>query len=435
MNISAAVSNRSGAKPASENVQWLIAALVAMMVAGYPIVAAITTLLSLENSLLSVPFRALLGGLSALLLMHHVVMGTWRPSVLVVGFLTFYLARLVFDTVYSDLPAAFTSLQFYLVSTYLPVLALSVRSDYVDMRKIIMASGFATALACLLLTYIKLSGQFVSASDYEQTGGRFGLAALNAITVSYTGLYAIIIAFAWLPFARSSTARGGLAAMLALGMITMVAGGSRGPFVGLAACLAMIALVGRRPMLLVAMALVGSILFATGYIDTSVVLHRFTGAGLDTSSLERLYYLSSSFDLAIQNPLFGYAYVDPVSGQSPHNLLVESMLALGFGGGAMMLWMQWRVGRLSHDLLRLEYRLLPLLGVTAIMNAWITDSLWGGGGVLFASLALMIALTSRVQELAGSTPGVTARPRRQPGPPIAARPEGPMAPSHGPRLG
>ena len=57
-------------------------------------------------------------------------------------------------------------------------------------------------------------------------------------------------------------------------------------------------------------------------------MHVFQDAGQDRSSYERLDVMRLSIDEAIANPLLGYAYIEPVTGIYPHNLLVESALAL-----------------------------------------------------------------------------------------------------------
>ena len=117
-------------------------------------------------------------------------------------------------------------------------------------------------------------------------------------------------------------------------------------------------------------------------------MHVFQDAGQDAPSLERLDVMWLSIDQAIAYPLLGYAYIEPATGNYPHNLLVESALARGIGGFVLMLCMQLSLFWNSLKITSRGAWLLPFLAAAMFANAWKSGALWGSG--LFFMLVWLV---------------------------------------------
>ena len=99
----------------------------------------------------------------------------------------------------------------------------------------------------------------------------------------------------------------------------------------------------------------------------------------------------------MQNPLLGFAYVDPLTQSYPHNLLLESFLALGVFGLALMAALQFRLLTLAYQVGQRGNILIALIGAATFVNAWVSGSLWGSG--VFFSCITLLGLQRRNQRL------------------------------------
>jgi hypothetical protein len=404
----------AAARPASGNElsQWLSAVLFALATLGYSVAGALTTIFNADSVLFNIPFRVLLVGVCVLLILVSVFKGGFALSASVVVFLVWYLGRLAYDMYYARLGELDRVLPFYISSVLLPALALSVAPDRYDEKrtaKVVLGVGVA---ACLLVQFINISGGFGGQLDLRATEGRLAFNALNPITISETGLFTMIAAYAVLRQRKGNLIAGHVALVaLPLGMLTFIEGGSRGPLASLFACLMLIAIVARQLWLVVLMGAATAVVLLTMQVDSSPLFNRLSNIGQDESTMLRLYYQANSLDLGWQHPIFGYAYVDPLTYVYPHNLLIESFLALGVGGLVLMLWLQYRLVSLSFEFMRRGFSLLPLFAVEATVNAWSSGSLWGAG-TFFVCLALLLAHWQRLKSLQRRPTAVLVAKRR-----------------------
>lgn len=388
-----------------ELVRWGTAILFGAVLVGYQFVACISTILHAPGGSLSPAYRAFVVLLSLTLLGFSLVRGQWRSSRLLLLYLAIYTARLVFDFFYANLPNTDNALTFFVLTTLIPTLALSISPGLMDLRRIMLVCLYWGGATCLLLLYIQISGAFVSEADYEQTGGRLSLEILNPINISYTGIYASIAGYAALASGRLRPITRMVAlAMMPIGMVVLFAGGSRGPLVAIAASFTVMAFVGRRTWLIILLGLLTLVMLAATQTDASVMIDRLTQAGSDQSSRERIFVMHTSFDLALQHPFFGFGYVDPETGSYPHNVVVESFLALGLGGAALMIILQLRMVRDSLLIARQTEYFLPLITITSVANVWMSGSIWGASMFFVAAAvtsSFRAALQARMRAMAG----------------------------------
>lgn len=357
--------------------------VLALAVVGYPLSAAISQIVETDTSEINIAFRVISLMLAVLLGLWSIGRGQYRLDVLVMVFLMIYTIRMVWDFAYSGLPHIQDDFQFYVATTLAPTLALGAGSVWYDektcARWIAVIGGFAGLLIAYTLIYQP------DIALLEQLNDRASFKFLNAISISYHGFY--IAAAALILSANRSERRTILiwGAIAALGGYLMVAGGSRGPFVALVLAVGITALANTRTVGAYAVLgiVIAVLLVAIGAPE--LIVQRFMSVGEDTSSLERFYAMQLSIEAAIEHPVLGYAYIEPITGFYPHNLLIEAAMALGLIGAALMLLMQVALVAAAWRLARRGEWLLPLLAMAAFANAWISGSLWGSG-LFFAIL-------------------------------------------------
>ncbi|MBX9868556.1 MAG: O-antigen ligase family protein, partial [Burkholderiaceae bacterium] len=350
--------------------------LLAILFVGYPISASISQLLERSDSEINIFFRFLVLILSIILMISSITKRRYRLNALIVVFLFFYTIRFIFDLFYSSLPNVQRDLTFFVSITLIPLLALGGSFWWYDEKSVCKQISLIGGLAGLMIAYILI----FKADSYliEIFGGRAAFTFLNPISIGYHGLY--IASAASILFFRSSDklTRLVLGVVLFLGVYLMVMSGSRGPFVSLVFAAGLVGLANPRASeMFGAIGLVMASTFLTiGALG--LVLERFEALGTDASSIERLEVLRLSYELGMENLLFGFAYIEPTTGYYPHNLIVEATMALGLFGGALMILMQILLLLSAWRLARKGEWLLPILAAVQLVNAWISGSIWGG---------------------------------------------------------
>jgi O-antigen ligase/polysaccharide polymerase Wzy-like membrane protein len=353
----------------------LYALFLALATTGYPIAGLVTSVVQVEGSTINYGFRFLVVALGAIVAGAAILRGKVRvvPAVVLVFFL-FYGIRLYHDTFLDYLFGAEIALAFFGGVVLLPTIAAGLGFDDYDEAHHAWLTFAVAGGASLGVVAFHMLG---IAEILGETGnvGRVEFEALNPITIGYSGLFAALAAATlWQRAAR--TYRPMLLVGGAIGLVALVESASRGPLVSGMACVAFIALARGRFLLfglLLAVAAYSAVLLSDANLE---LLSRLRETGTDTSSMERLIYMQNAIYLALAHPLFGHAFIETITYTFPHNLLVESALATGLAGFALMLIIQIGMMFKAYKLARSGYTLLPLLVVCALVNAQLSAFLW-----------------------------------------------------------
>lgn len=386
--------------------------MLALAVAGYPLSAAVSQLMGVESNIINLAFRVIILVLSLLLGIWSVARGQYRFDGLIMSFLTIYSIRMVSDLAYSGLPDIADDFQFYVATALVPALALGGGHIWYDEKKcarwIAVIGGFAGVLIAYTLVFRPDDELLAALSD------RAAFKYLNPISISYHGLYLAAAALILIasPDDRRRVVLWGVVA--ALGGYLLFAGGSRGPFVALVLAVGLTGFANTRTSGVYAMLGISAAVLLVVVGAPELIVQRFLSAGEDASSLERFDAIQLSLQAAIDHPLYGYAYIEPMTGIYPHNLLVESALAVGVIGAALMLWMQIALILAAWRLARGGEWLLPFLAATVFANAWVSGSIWGSG-LFFGILWIVRGRVRMLATLASPAlvPTRIRRPRRQ----------------------
>jgi O-antigen ligase len=393
-----------------------LAVMYALTLVGFPLVSTLPTLLGLDSQLATIPYRMLVAGLAVGILYGWWVRGTpvlFNSAVLVTLTLwALLIARMFWDTIVSPLPGELytPAAQLLLLSLggcFLPALvALEPPSDEVldQARRWIELLG---ALAMVAILYVGLRGVLAGSVLY-----RLATPVLNPISVGHLGVSVMIVALCGYAGA-GRTARIWRALLVALSVGVTVATVSRGPILAGLLAVLILAFVGRRRgriglkgiVLRVSVLAIGvaGVVFAVLYLEeTGVIdfLARLTDTFQDVASQERARMIRGAWTQFTEHPMLGSAFVELQFMENPHNIVLESLMALGVVGLGLLLVSMGASLAAAGEVIRSAPRhaWVGLVYLQYVVNGMLSGSLFTDHAFWFfglASLALAKSLAAR----------------------------------------
>lgn len=326
------------------------AIIVTLSLAGYPLGAGVSALLSIPSTPISITMRGSLLALSLVLIAYNLTrqrhLGPLTLLLLVV--LGLYGARLVVETAFnagalSQAPSYYWA--WYLGVVSLPVVAvvLAGRLDFVLLQRLAFVVFSVAAVAAALSGSVEKEsgGQLVST-------GRAALETLNPISLGNVGASLALLSI-WglfgqesVPFLRKII----LTAALLMGLYLVFISASRGPLVStaVAALFMGFSLRGRSRIwfLLGGSALVVPVFVYLISIESTLNvnfigrLNSFQSDG-DMSNTIRIDLYTTSFHRILEYPLLGSGIEIEEYASYPHNFYLEYFMATGIFGGLLSL--------------------------------------------------------------------------------------------------
>ncbi len=318
------------------------------------------------------------------------------------------IARMFWDTIVSPLPGELQipAGQFLLLSLgacFLPaIVALEFPSDAtLDFaRRWIEILG---AIAMVAILYVGLRGVLGGAILY-----RLATPVLNPISVGHLGVSVMIVALCGFAGA-GRLARTWRTLLVVLSVGVTVATVSRGPILAGLLAVVILAFVKRRRQRLGPRALllrvglvaagIAGIAAAVLYLeDTGVIdiLARLTDTFQDVASQERAQMIRGAWTQFTENPLLGSAFVELQFMENPHNVVLESMMALGVVGLGLLLVSMAASLAAAGDVIRTAPRhaWVGLIYLQYVVNGMLSGSLFTDTAFWFFGLsALALAET------------------------------------------
>ena len=368
----------------------ILAWFIPIVLVGSPIAGVAAVFVPfIESTTINYGYRALVAGTSALMVIGALLLN--RKPLFPIAFTVFllgYLIRLYIDAYMAGIYRADIAILFYFGAVLPPVLAVLFAGRGLSEKRLIrpmllFTLGSTTAL--FLLGFFGVESEMIS--SLEQTGGRLNLETVNAIVIGHVAASLLIASVAAWP--NRSVPRPLLVAAATIAVATMLQAGSRGPFVALGVCLIAYSVIVRRWGLL-AIALIGVVAVALrSSPDQLVVLERFTTAGWDASASARL--LTQDYAIAdfLDNPLFGVSYIEQATLDYPHNLFIDTAMAMGLAGLVPLIIVTFQLGRAVVRRFRSGEFLIALLATQYFVAAQFSGSTWAHVQ-LFTLLALVL---------------------------------------------
>ena len=353
--------------------RWLIGILVVGLV-GYPVFGTVVALSQLPSLAASIPVRLFIALASI-----GIILGTRSSSpslkTLVLRlFWAVYLARLVWDTVFTDIEGADEALLFFSTTCLLPAAAL-LRARSSDFNEIAIARLILWfGLVACILAVVPTLGGFAGPRSILAETGRLGFDNVNPITFGHVATSTVIGAIAL--WHRKRVGGGGALLLLALffSAATLQLSGSRGPAVSLAACLFFAGIYNRnmRPILIVIVVGISGLMIGGG----GALEDRFGNVEGDPSTLERLLVQSNAIRQFMDSPIVGSAYIERELHIYPHNPFIEAAMATGIIGLIMFALIFLVVFTSIVSLLGRGYLLIPLLTLQYVIASMVSGSLY-----------------------------------------------------------
>ena len=327
---------------------------------GFPFFVTINLLLGTDVSQGSIIYRALLVFFSLVIIFISIAKRHRLRLDLLILFLFIYSIRLIYDLYYRDLTSPFISQNllslFYFGNIVIPVLALSYSN--INMTKLNTAFLYTSLIQCavILIGLYLLFGsnldqllldRYLFTSENINSGKG---SPLNPILVSrFGGVLFVLLSFNVL-YKKIKLPRYLTITGFTLSIILLLLGGSRGPFVVsffLSILIAFfylknsniynsfISSIGLSILVVVLFFLINVYSKSIGLID------RLNNSILNSNQFNygREDHFNAAFNQFINNPFFGDQIFDSHLGSYPHNIFLESFMALGFFGGLILAYL------------------------------------------------------------------------------------------------
>ncbi len=322
---------------------------------GYPIVAALSILIDVENRMLSVPFRALILSSSLFLVMFFLrrpkkfslCVSVW------VFFWMMFLSRLFLEFFFNNEALIFDWGEMILYSIgvcFLPSLAfLFVKQDFyasIDLKTVVLA-----CVTAMLLTALAIGKEF----DFAiLLAGRIETDTLNPIALGHLGLTAMLLSIWTLLHSKNTNVtRLFLVVSIVVSFVCVLASGSRGPIfsmlvVSLLYFINNMSVISLKKVLLMFVGVfVVVIILSVLYQSDIYMVKRLTSSFFSDASRDSL--ATNSFQAFEEHFFLGAWY--PFSSY-PHNLILESFMALGIFGGLSFFFVFISTSYFAYTLLK-----------------------------------------------------------------------------------
>ena len=385
-------------------------AALLLSLTGFLVSATTLSAIGLSSTSMSILVRALTLMFSCLALYKAALSRTPHVSAFVLAlitFLTFYLLRILFDTLIIDRTLSKPDNVYWIWAigaSFVPMLAaMTIRQD--NVRAI-----FPWVLT--ILVYCSLIAAMFGTTSFSADGGvtsanigRISLSSLNPISLGHLGVSTIIVCLFQIINIRTSLSLISLVAIIGviLGAYLMIIAGSRGPVLaGFCVILYIFLLKGiiRGYMVIVVAVpvLYLGIQFAVFIQETTDIyaVSRFASSGAenDQSVLGRLSAYSDAIRQTKDSPVFGSSLEVFSTGYYPHNVILESFMSVGIFGGMLfsflLSYVLWRGRLIFNNIPSCSWVLfLYIQFLTASMFSgaiWNSTYLWVTLGACYALL-------------------------------------------------
>lgn len=380
---------------------WLESWVITLTIVGYPLVAAASQLLGVENRPISVAMRAVH------LLLSFILLIRFSPSRILRStgpfwfawwcFWGLYLLRLASDAFFN--PAALK----LPVSEY-AVFAIGVcliPGISVVLGNVKAGVDFSLSRLIWLMAVGILLNLFViffiqGASDIDPGALRAETEVLNPIALGHLGVSLLLLVHWKVNDSRPSVLLLSLLAVVAtVAILAVISSGSRGPVLGYLGALAFYALVlpahflSRFTLFGAALSLI-VVAFNVDTLVSTFFFERLSGQFFEDDARTKL--LGDALELIKTHPVLG-AGIDPLE-TYPHNLIVESFVAFGVGTGLLFCFMIIFAIRRTVALARIDRSRfwICLLFIQYLVGAMLSGAIYLSN-VFWVFMALTVTLS------------------------------------------
>lgn len=354
-------------------INWLFA----LTLIGYPVAGLASSFFDWDSTVTSHPFRIGVIALSILILLQPGVRSAIRPSAQwLVLFLCIYFARLIYDWQIAEVPGSKAALIFFLLASLIPCLALAHASPiYGDrsLARLLVCVGTAICIAASATALFKIANE----RSLTEVTSRLSFEALNPISLGHVATTTIIALLCLSRFPNRLVVKLAMLTAATAALTCLLLSASRGPVVALAAATITFTIAtGLWRWIFVLFILLLLILN-----NDSELSLRFSTFSSDASVSERLLIQANSIDQFLKHPFFGSAFIELETLTYPHNILIESAMALGVFGAVLLLYVLYLCAVRARRQSRSGNLTIPLLYVQYLVASLTSSSIYGSSGL------------------------------------------------------
>ena len=389
--------------------------MFALAFVGYPLLSASLGAFDAYARIFSIIYRAFVV-FSSLFLIRVAVLripGRGWQGFVVVAFCALWvmlLARFAWDSSFVPIPLPLPWFELFLQMigiTLIPTIALfhAPSERAFDIARRIMLFGGVIAGLFLIVAVIRI----VIENDNLRALARLGTEELNPITLGHIGTTIVIVALLGrpVPRAKSLVVRilDSLAVRLPAGLIggfLAIASASKGPIVALICVMmvwqvARIARAGSARAVFVAVVRLGVVfaamivlaIFLALFAQVTVV-DRFANFTTDASTSERMLHWTRAMLEFESSPWLGSSFVEIKARFYPHNLFIETLMAVGIPGFLALCAILVPVVRAGYRVLFTRHDWVALLLVQQLLSmlfsgsVYFSSQFWGAAAAALA---------------------------------------------------
>lgn len=390
-------------------IDYSIIAVLVLSIVGYPLISPLSIIFEVPNRFISIPFRTFILLLSLAIIIKYYFFRCRFPFTPFWfcwwAFWAIYISRMILDAIFNQdvLRLPLSEYLLYAIGvSLLPSLVVFVKVNHVRFDKVpllIVLLGVLGAIFNFLVLHhesmIFEIATFLSMRQETET--------LNPISLSHLGL-TIIVLSAWklVQPKLQIFIKYFLVFAFCVGIITLLAGASRGPLFCLFVEFLLLGFIALKNLskkniyriILIALLIITMVIFAiVNYESVNMFRRAQESIFLDDRRTELMY---SGWDLFLNNILLG-AGTEPL-GYYPHNAILESFLLSGIFSGLLFLGLL--VLSLVYSLkIIIKYRNISwvsLLYFQFIMASMFSGALYDSGA-MWVSMVLVVSCYEALQ--------------------------------------
>lgn len=358
---------------------------------GYPLFGLLTALANTSSWVFSIPFR--LGVLALALTLLVMRPQGRRPlslgEVLLWAFALIYFLRLTWDSI-DQIAGAREAAVFFAVGTLAPSAALTFsRLDLAafeyPLAKILVAFGGLTCMLAICMHFLKLG----EAQSLTAVTGRLAYIAVNPISLGHVATTTLVAAFCLTRHRPNVVVWLGLALLCAASLLCLTLTASRGPVLALGVC-AVVYTIATRNWKMIAGGIAAAFIVALGALDDiGSIEQRFTGWEYDESIQARFALQLAALADFYQKPVLGSSFLDLTTSSYPHNIFIESAMAMGIIGLLSAVLLVFMALRRSLQKVNRGAMLVALLFAQYLVAAQFSGALYGSSALWLSMLAVL----------------------------------------------
>ncbi len=377
----------------------LTSAVLLSSIVGYPLISVVGEFFGFESNTLSISFRIFVIVISLALMIANLL---YRSKTVIyfplAVFLALYTLRLLFDFSTNQRIDITTPLQIFVATALVPAAAISLSPTIeMDWRKFNRYLLLLCGLGLFLVIALEQMGLAYNPWEAHGISARLQFYRLNPISL---GLFAGIglLSAIWMLLSKQETKLFKVICIcvIVMSVYVLLASSSRGAWLGV--ILALFSILLRRPMLAVLAFCIATVALMTidlpsdSFIIFGKVQSMLTGElEFDKSINERLLLQRLAIEDFTSSPIFGNASVveGTKEGEYPHNILIETAMALGVIGLIPLSIVLWKLFAVIFGSARNAVGLLGFLLIPYLVISASTGALFGHGALYLLSIVVL----------------------------------------------